>query len=159
LRYYADLARFATIYNTLTPILGLRRPIRIHRPNRRLDEDTDDLRAAFIDNSLDGTPLEAGLTRRGASRVPQPAEVIQILLAIADRTLQLPVIRNELESTSGELEARRQHAIEQRAENTGWESRKKALGDARVQCKTAADTKANKVEVRKPHIELYLSLP
>jgi hypothetical protein len=92
-----------------------------------------------------------GMSRRiGSSRTPQPAEIVSMLLAFADRTVSTPDIRSDLDSTTAETEARRQHAAELKKENTAWDEMKKKLGDARIQCKSAIDTKANKDLVSSP---------
>jgi hypothetical protein len=146
LRYYADLARFASIYNSLSEPLGLRLPQPI--VNRRTDANTSALRAILDLPEDQPTPswaLESGPSRRtGASRVPQPAEVVRMLLAFAERTLGTNKIKSDLESTARETEHRRRHAIATKAENNAWEAKKKKLAAARVQCRSAAETKANK---------------
>ena len=86
----------------------------------------------------------AGPSRRGASRIPQPSEVVKMLLALAERTLSVPKIRAELDSTSGEADLRRRHASALKSENKKWEEQEKKLASARVQCRSAAETKANK---------------
>ena len=67
-----------------------------------------------------------------------------MLLAFAERTLQTPKMRADVDSTSGEAEERRRHANGHKKEITAWEGRKKRLAEAKVRCKSAAETKANK---------------
>ena len=97
--------------------------------------------------------VEAGPSRRAAaSRIPQPAEIVRMLLALADRTLSTPKIRANIDSTSGEAEERRRHFNGVRRENNAWELKKKKLAEARVRCNSAAETKANKETVSSPHV-------
>ena len=96
-----------------------------------------------------GNDHDVGPSRRvGASRVPQPYEVVRMLLAFAERTLSTAKLRADIESTSGESEERRRHASALKRENTAWEGARKKLTEARVRCNSAAETKANKELVR-----------
>lgn len=71
-----------------------------------------------------------------------------MLLSMAERTLATSQIRADLEWAAPENEARRVHAREQKKANDSWEAKKKKLIEARVQCSTPAQTKANKETVR-----------
>jgi len=113
------------------------------------DVNEAQVRALLDLNPDDPTPawaLEAGPSRRAASKVPQPAEVVRMLLAMADRAALTPTIRAEMESTTGESEARRLHASSTKKANADWEAQKKKLGAERVLCKTATETKNNKAK-------------
>ena len=95
---------------------------------------------------------EVGPSRRvGASRVPESYEVVRMLLALADHTLSTAKLRADMESTSGENEERKRFASALKKANTAWEGEKKKLTEARVLCKCAAETKANKELVRISH--------
>jgi hypothetical protein len=146
LRYYADLSRLASIYNTLAAPLGLSKPHTMHRTYRHYNADAEAVRALL---EGEGTPDAIGpATRRSTTtRIPQPGEVVRMLLAIADRTIYTPTIRQDLDSSTAENDARRRHANEHKRETTSWETRKKKLGEARILCKTPAETKANKANV------------
>lgn len=134
LRYYADLARFAVIFKDIEEPLGLK---------RHLVPKRDDVGSILVGDEL--IPWAAP-TRRGASRVPLPEEVVDMLLALAERTLWTRVIRAELDNSS-EVEARKQHAVVTKAVNAEWEEKKKKLAAERVVCKTAAQTKSNQAKV------------
>lgn len=149
LRYYADLARFANMFNALSKHLGLRLPPTVVTNNRRTDANASAIRALLdLDNdqvaSAWATDVTGPSRRVGASRIPLPFEVVRMLLALADRTLSTAKVRAEIDSTSGEGEERRRHANGTKKEFTAWEARKKKLAEARVRCKSAAETKANK---------------
>lgn len=153
LRYYADLARFASKFTVLSSPLGLRLSPAVVLKDRRADVNAAAVRALLdLDNDQPApswaSDLGAGPSRRvGASRIPQPSEIVRMLLAFAERTLVTPKLRAELDSTSGEFEERRRrrrHASATKKLFTHWEAKKKKLAEARVQCKTAAETKANK---------------
>lgn len=76
-----------------------------------------------------------------------------MLLALADRALATPELRADLESTSGEGEERRRHAGQMKSEMAAWETRRKKLDEARLRCKSAAETKANKQAYSTEHRE------
>jgi hypothetical protein len=82
-----------------------------------------------------------------------------MLLALAERSLSARSIRADLDSTSGENEERRRHASGVKKETTAWEGRKKKLAEARVRCKSAAETKVNKELVRSLLLSMPLSRP
>ena len=149
LRYYADLAIFATIYSSLKQPLSLRLPAEPDSVDRKM-ANASAIRA-LLDIGADGTPppwADPGPSRRtGASRIPQPSEVVRMLLAFLERCLPTPRLRSEVEQTAGENEDRREHARGIKRAATSWESQKKRLAEARVRCKSAAETKANKEQV------------
>lgn len=118
LRYYADMARFASIYQTLKSSLGLRVP------------------RGF---ASDGVVSEF---KRAASRIPQPTEVVEMLLALSERALITPRIKTDLDSKTEETEIHKVHAVNVKKENTEYEAEKKKLSEARVRSKSAAATKA-----------------
>lgn len=146
LRYYADLVRFASIFNTLKRPLGLR----ISRPPPALASEEAKVRALLDLDPTQPTPSWAvdGPARRSASKVPTHVDVVQMLLALADRALLTPQLRAELESTTGESKARKLHATTIKQENTKWEGLKKKLAEAKVLCKTPSESKANQKKVR-----------
>ena len=79
-----------------------------------------------------------------------------MLLAVAERTLQTQKMRADIDSTSGEAEERRRHANGHKKETTAWEARKKSLAEAKVRCKSAAETKANKELVSRLSLEIWI---
>lgn len=148
MRYYADLVRFAAIFNALKGPLRFRLPRAAVGPTRENNESQ--VRALLDLDPNEPTPawaIDAGPSRRAASKVPQPAEVVRMLLAMADRAALTPVVRDEMESTAGESEARRVHAAATKKANSEWDTKKKKLGEERVVCKTATETKNNKTKV------------
>lgn len=149
LRYYADLARVATAFKNLTEPLGLKMPSAVV-PAARGNANAQAIRA-LLDLDDDASPpawADVGPSRRtAASRLPQPNEVIRMLLALADRALSTLAIRIDLGWEAPENEARRVHLRQLKKENDRWDVRKKKLAEARVLCKSAAATKANKEEV------------
>ncbi|WVQ67296.1 uncharacterized protein L199_005491 [Kwoniella botswanensis] len=153
LRYYADLARFQSMYNMVSEPLDLRLPPPI--VDERLEANNSALRA-ILDLGDDQPPpawateLTAGPSRRtAASRIPPPAEVVRMLIAFAERTLSTPKIRSDMEYFVPENDMRRKHASAIKKEMNTMESKKKKLNEARLKCKTAADTKAHREEFNK----------
>ncbi|WWD17120.1 hypothetical protein CI109_101557 [Kwoniella shandongensis] len=148
LRYYADLARFAAIYNIISEPLGLRLPPPIVDTRAQMNDSA--LRALLdLDENQPApawaTDLTAGPSRRvGASRIPQPAEIIRMLLALAERTLATPKIRYDMELFSFDVQEHRKHSAKIKENSAVFEQKKKKLAEARVRCKSAAETKANK---------------
>lgn len=159
LRYFADLARFANAFKNLTGPLDLKLPSAII-PAARGTANAQAIRA-LLDLDDDTSPpawADVGPSRRtGASRLPQPEEVVRMLLALAERTLSTPAIRADLAWEAPENEARREHLRAHKKENERWEVCKKKLAEARVLCKSAAATKANKEEVSLQVYELIAS--
>ncbi|WVW84100.1 hypothetical protein I302_106129 [Kwoniella bestiolae CBS 10118] len=153
LRYYADLARFQSMYNMLSEPLNLKLPPPI--VDERLEANNSALRAILDLGEDQATPawateLTAGPSRRtAASRIPPPAEVVRMLLAFAERTLSSPKIRADMEYFVPENEIRRKHASAIKKETSMMETRKKKLNEARLKCKTAAETKAHKEQYNK----------
>ena len=129
LRYYADLARFNTIY------ANLEEPLDLQLPRSTAHDD------------LDPVELDVSSRRAGASRLPSPAQVVRMLLAFAERTLSTPIIRSDLDSQTEENAMRRQHLSATKRENTAWDIKKKKLEEARGKSKSAADTKLTKQTV------------
>lgn len=149
LRYFADLARFTNAFKNLTEPLGLVMPSAVV-PAARGAANAQAIRA-LLDLDDDASPpawADVGPSRRtAASRLPQPNEVVRMLLALAERTLSTPAIRSDLAWEAPENEARRVNLRQLKKETERWDARKKKLAEARVLCKTAAATKANKEEV------------
>ncbi|ORY32872.1 hypothetical protein BCR39DRAFT_464322, partial [Naematelia encephala] len=160
LKYYADLARFATIFNSLVEPLNLRLPIVIEPPQR----DTNESAIRTLLDLPDDEPVPAwaadsGPSRRtGASRLPQPADVIRMLLALAERTLETPAIKVDIDITAGESEVRRKYADAVKRAVASWEPRRKKLSEMRIRCKTAAETKANKELTDKEQHEHFMKI-
>lgn len=145
LRYYGDLARFANAYKTLEDPLGLGMP-KVVIAESRGSANMKAIRALLDLEEHEEIPAWAGAgpsRRTGASRLPQPSEVVRMLLALAERTLSSPVIRTDLGWEAPENEARRVHAREQKKENDQWEIKRKKLSADGVRCKSAAATKAH----------------
>ncbi|RSH87206.1 hypothetical protein EHS25_003115 [Saitozyma podzolica] len=140
LRYYADTARFAFIYNELAEPLSLRLP-------KPVDHDAT-LRAILAIADDQPTPswaLETGPARRtAASRVPTSAEVVRMLLALAERTLATPRFRASLDSMTSENASRRSHAIRMKSLTNRHEAKQKGFAEARLRIKNATDAKWNK---------------
>jgi hypothetical protein len=86
-------------------------------------------------------------------RSPQPDEVIRMLLALAERTLQTPLIRADIESTAGDVAVRRQHAKDLKAEGVAWEKERRRLSAAGLQAKTPTEGRQNKEEVKRAQRE------
>lgn len=79
--------------------------------------------------------------------MPQPSEVVRMLLALVERTLTTPKIKNNMEVFALETQVRKEHANLLKKEQTAWENQKQKLQDERLLCKTAAETKANVSQV------------
>ncbi|WWC89136.1 uncharacterized protein L201_004054 [Kwoniella dendrophila CBS 6074] len=151
LRYYADLARFQGIYNLLSEPLSLKLPPPIidHRAeanNTALREILD-----LSDNQPSPTwATESGpLKRTGASRIPQPYEIIRMLLGLAERTLTTPKIKNDMEYLVPENDFRRKHNSAIKKELLDIESKKKKLNETILKSKSPAETKTNKEQFNK----------
>ncbi|ODO06462.1 hypothetical protein L198_01694 [Cryptococcus wingfieldii CBS 7118] len=151
LRYYADLVRFAAIFNLLSEPLNLRLPV---APiDRRAQNDEAGLRNLFdLDENSPAPAWTTGFaapSRRGASKVPEPAEVVKMLLSLAERALTTPKMRGNIENFTVETKARREHGNTTKKEVNAWEERKKKLSEERIKCKTAGETKANTTRTNK----------
>ncbi|KIR36449.1 hypothetical protein I352_01398 [Cryptococcus deuterogattii MMRL2647] len=145
LRYYADLPRFVSIFQSLSEPLGLKLP---QAPfDRRAEANEAALRSLFDlgdDQAAPAWATELSVpSRRGASRMPQPSEVVRMLLALVERTLTTPKIKNNMEAFAFETQVRKEHANLLKKEQTAWENQKQKLQEERLLCKTAAETKAN----------------
>ncbi|OCF32967.1 hypothetical protein I316_05305 [Kwoniella heveanensis BCC8398] len=131
LRYYADLARFAAIYNSLAEPLALKLPSPIVDP--KTDANNAALRAILdLGDDQEAPAWAADLTagpskRTAASRIPPSTEVIRMLIAFAERTLSTPKIRAEAESLMSETEIRRLTTEGMKAENAKWLPQKAKL--------------------------------
>lgn len=122
-------------------------PLELQRQSPRTPPRNDNiLRSVFDLGEDDPIPWDLP-ARRGASRVPLPNEVVDMLLALAERSLSTKAIRAELDGNSGETEARKIHTAVTKSENAEWDDKKKKLAEERVLCKNAAQTKANQNKV------------
>ncbi|WVR06898.1 hypothetical protein IAU60_003934 [Kwoniella sp. DSM 27419] len=151
LRYYADVARFAAIYQILEKPLDLRLPPPI--VDTRTEANNAALRA-LLDLDEDqpapawATDLSAGPSRRtGASRSPPSSEVTRMLLALAERTLAAPRIKKELDDPPSEYLMQRAMNAERKKEIDAWFPRKKKMEEGLVRCSTAAATKQLQEEI------------
>ena len=146
LRYYADLVRFASIFNALKEPLELGSLPEV--PTSSTEEAK--VRALLDLDPSQPTPSWAieGHARRSASKVPTPGEVVDMLLSLADRAIHTPRLRAEIESSAGESEARRKHASTTKRLHTEWEVAKKKSAEAKVLCRTAAESKRSQMQVR-----------
>jgi hypothetical protein len=149
IRYYADLARFSVIINDLLKPLKLRLPPSIASQDRRANANNAAMRSLLDLEDDQVAPTWAtessGPSRRtAASRIPLPWEVVRMLLALADCALPMAKIRAEVDRTTLENEVKRKAASDLKKETTRWEAKSKKLGEARVRCKSAAETRANK---------------
>lgn len=149
---YADLARFAQIYNEVAEMLGLKMP---PDPTQQAKERNERAMRAILDLGADepapSWAIEAGgsSSRRGASRIPPPSEIVRMLLALADHVMRLEDVKWHMDPmvlySAGD--AARQQSNEIKAENKRWDAEKAKLNAARVRCKNAAETKAAKAKV------------
>lgn len=120
IRHYADLARFAKLFEGFVEPYGLRMPLAPPAPK------TDSTMKALLDLK-EGQPTPqwatelAGPSRRvAASRIPPPAEIVRMLLALAERTLVTDFMRAELDRHMGEMDDRRRAYDAISAENKDW---------------------------------------
>ncbi|WVQ99531.1 hypothetical protein IAU59_006667 [Kwoniella sp. CBS 9459] len=163
LRYYADLARFAAIYDLLAESLNLKLPLPI------IDHKTDANNAALraiLDLGDDqeapawAAELTAGPSKRtAASRIPPATEVIRMLIAFAERTLSTPKIRAEAESMMSEAEIRRITVEGRKAENAKWlPERAKLQLDAEISTFDMKKAKDKREEIKLGDKENLLAL-
>ncbi len=148
---YADLARFASIYQQVAEMLGLEMPPDPTEAARKRNETAGRARLAL--GAADAAPLgarEAGpSTRRGASRLPAPNEVVRMLLALVEYVMHLDDVRWHMDPNVGYSagDEIRKMSTEQKEEGKRWDAEKKKLNAARVRAKSAADTKAAREKV------------
>lgn len=147
MRYHADLVRFATVMRRIAPILGLDLPATSVTGSSKAQSHSNAMRALLDLDDDESAPSWAAFqpesgNRRGASKVPLPAEVTSMLLALCNKALQADKVRQELDSTGGEFEARRRVAAESKVLKEEWDSRKKKLAEEKLQVTSAAATKA-----------------
>ncbi|KAL7423717.1 hypothetical protein Q5752_001299 [Cryptotrichosporon argae] len=117
LRYYADLARFGAIFNALSG------PLELSLPSDQLRSFAAPTESKPMATSA--VAADAPLRRAAASRVPQPAEVVRMLLALAERTLSTPRIKSELDAADDD---RKKHwARAMTAENKRWVKQQKEM--------------------------------
>lgn len=149
---YADLGRFAQIYNQAADMLGLKLP---PDPTQAAKERNERAMRALLDLGADepapSWAMEtAGPSRRaGASRLPQPAEVVRMLLALADFVTNIDIVRFNMDPNVlyAAGDAIRTMSNGQKAEQKRWEGEKAKLNAAKVRCKNAAETKAARAKV------------
>lgn len=149
MRYHTDIVRFANVMRKVAPILELDLPVISGAKDdaKKAQSNSSALRALLDLDEEDSAPLWAAFQsdsgpRRGASKTPLPAEVVGMLLALCDRALRTDRIRQELESTGGEFEARRKVAADSKALKEEWDQRKKKLAEEKVLATSASATKA-----------------
>ncbi|CAK9781127.1 hypothetical protein CC85DRAFT_282507 [Cutaneotrichosporon oleaginosum] len=143
---YADLARFASIYQEASDLLGLQMPPDPTEAARRRNEKAmRTLLDLGADDEAPAWAMEAGpSSRRGASRLPAPSEVVRMLLALVEHVTHLDIVRFHMDpnvrySASDEI---RKMSAAQKEEAMRWDVEKKQLNAARVRAKSAADTRA-----------------
>jgi hypothetical protein len=71
-----------------------------------------------------------------------------MLVSMAERTLESPVIHDDLDASTGEAQAVKEHAREVKAENSRWEGEKKKLGAGQLKAKSAVEGKKIAEQVR-----------
>jgi hypothetical protein len=147
MRYQADLVRFASIMRRIAPILKLNLPAATNVGQSKIQSNAEAMRALLDLDDDESAPSwsafqpESG-TRRGASKVPLPAEVVAMLLAVCNRALETDKLRQELVSASGEFEARSRVAGESKVLKEEWDARKKKLAEEKLRATSASATKA-----------------
>ncbi|WVF71335.1 hypothetical protein IAT40_006138 [Kwoniella sp. CBS 6097] len=163
LRYYADLARFAAIYNLLAQPLALKLPSPV--VDHRNDANNAALRAILDLGDGQEAPawaseLTAGPSKRtGASRIPPSSEVIRMLIAFAERTFLTPKIRAEAESIMSEAEIRRITVEGRKTENAKWlPERAKLQLDAGISTFDMKKAKEKREEIKVGDKENLLAL-
>jgi hypothetical protein len=62
---------------------------------------------------------------------------------MVERSLSTDTIREEIDSSAGEAEARRDHATAMKKEAASWDAVRKRLAAEKLTCKDASQTKAN----------------
>lgn len=146
---YADLGRFAQIYREIADELGLVLPPAVDTTR---DRNTRAMRALLELGVDEPTPSWAvdssGPSRRGASRIPQAREVIRMLIALIDYVSNLEAVKWHMDPAtlnSANDELRKSNHVN-KEENARWDAEKKSIMVARVKCKTAEATKANKAQ-------------
>ncbi|BEI85492.1 hypothetical protein CcaverHIS002_0508930 [Cutaneotrichosporon cavernicola] len=149
---YADLARFASIYQQVADMLDLKMP---PDPTSAARERNEKAMRALLDLGADDEApawaMEAGpSTRRGASRLPAPNEVVRMLLALVEYVMHLDIVRFQMDPNVGYSagDEIRKMSTEQKEEAKRWDAEKKKLNAARVRAKTAADTKAAREKLK-----------
>lgn len=148
---YADLARFASIYHQAAEMLGLTLP---PDPTEAARERNERAMRVLLDLGADDEAptwaMEAGpSTRRGASRLPAPSEVVRMLLALVEYVTHLDTVRFHMDPNVGYSagDEIRKMSTAQKEEGKRWDAEKKKLNAARVRAKSAADTKAAREKV------------
>lgn len=150
LRHYADLARFAQVYKEIAD------PLNLKMPPAESERDRNDraVRALLDLGENDPAPSWAfestGPSRRAAaSRLPSPSEVVRMLMALIEHVIHLEGVRVTMDPAIGNPynDYVRKNVQYNREENARWETEKKSLMAARVRCKSAEQTRANKAKV------------
>lgn len=151
LRHFADLARFAQVYNSIAGYLELRLP---PDPNLEAKEQNDRTMRALLDiGDGESTPAwatETGPSRRtAASRLPSPSEVVRMLISIMDYVIELDKVRRDMDPGVGfsMSDAVRRLHDKQQKEFKRWAVEKKKLSDATQAARGAPSKKRAKDKV------------
>lgn len=145
---YADLGRFAQIFREVADWLDLEMPPAVDTTRERNSRAVRALLELGVDEPTPSWAIDSGPSRRGASRIPQPSEVIRMLMALIDFVIHLEAVRQHMDPAvfNAYGDELRKNVQFNKEENARWEAEKKSLMAARVRCKTAEQTKANKVK-------------
>ncbi|KAL1411450.1 hypothetical protein Q8F55_002406 [Vanrija albida] len=146
LRYYADLARFSTIFNNLSDVLELELPPAPETAQERNDRAMRALLDLGEDEAVPGWTEAAPSRRTAASRVPQASEVVRMIIAFINSAIHSPRIRAEMDPGVFDFEARQRNFKQLKEEKSRWDEEKKKLGQERVLSKSAAQTKVNRAK-------------
>ncbi|TXT08975.1 hypothetical protein VHUM_02449 [Vanrija humicola] len=141
LRYYADLARFASIFNNLSEPLQLELPPAPETAQERNDRAMRALLDLGDDEAVPGWTDTAPSRRAAASRVPQASEVVRMIIALINSAINSPKIRAEMDPGVFDFEARQRNFKQLKEEKSRWDDEKKKIGQERVLAKSAAQTK------------------
>lgn len=150
MRHYADLARFAQVWKELSALLDLK----MLPAETTQDRNDRAVRALLNLGENDVAPswaLETGPSRRAAaSRLPSSSEVVRMLISLTDYVINIDSLRSTMDPAIGNSynDYVKKNFQYNREENARWDAEKKALAAARVRCKTAEQTRANKAKVR-----------
>ena len=70
-----------------------------------------------------------------------------MLVSMAERTLQSPLIHDDLDAPTGEAEERKEHAKGVKEEKHRWEAERKLLNTGTFKAKSGAEAKRNAEKV------------
>jgi hypothetical protein len=99
------------------------------------------------DEAVPGWTDAAPSRRAAASRVPQPSEVVRMIIALINSAIHSPRIRAEMDPGVFDFEARQRNFKQLKEEKGRWDGEKKKLGQERVLAKSAAQTKVVRAKV------------